>query len=411
MNRSLTALTIASAMMFATAAHPQTSASDITPLFDEPRVIAKTVWWIEGFGTDSIGPPSDGFYPEFGHMVTGAGWISAGPGYRHHVLRGRAVVDISAAISWRTYKIAQGRLEFPHLAGDRLMLGSKLLWQDFTQVRYFGAGPESRETSVSDYRIQASNLVGYASWRATSTVAVTGTAGWLSRPHVSSSTGSFDRDEPDTSVLHRTDPAAALSRQPRFVHGELSIAADTRRHESYSTRGAMVRGSWSTYRDRAAGALTFNRYEAEAAWFLPVGSAAVVVAHFWGVFTDTQSGDDVPFYMMPSLGGHNTLRGYADYRFHDRNLVVGNIESRWAVLEHVDAALFLDAGNVATRAADLDFARTSYGIGARLHSRKATIARFDMARSSEGWRFMLKLSDPFRLARLTKRTAAVPFVP
>jgi hypothetical protein len=32
----------------------------------------------------------------------------------------------------------------------------------------------------------------------------------------------------------------------------------------------------------------------------------------------------VPFYLLPSLGGKNTLRGYYDYRFHDRNMEVFN---------------------------------------------------------------------------------------
>jgi hypothetical protein len=40
-------------------------------------------------------------------MVTGAGWISAGPGYRRHFFDGHAFVDASTAISWRAYKMAQ----------------------------------------------------------------------------------------------------------------------------------------------------------------------------------------------------------------------------------------------------------------------------------------------------------------
>jgi hypothetical protein len=411
MNASLTALTLAGALVIASVTQAQTRASGVTPLFDEPRPIANAISWVEDFDKDDDGQPGDGFYPELGHMISGAGWISAGPGYRRHIWRGTALVDVSAAISWRTYKIAQGRLEFPHLANSRLTLGSKLLWQDYTQVRYFGAGPDSLETGVSDYRIQASDVVGYATWQATSSVAVTGTAGWLSRPGLSSSTGSFDRGEPDTLALYRTEPAAALARQPGFVHGQIAIAADTRNHANYPTRGALVRAAWSTYRDRGDGSLTFGRYEGEAACFMPVGGPAVIAARFWGVITDAGRGHDVPFYLLPSLGGHTTLRGYADYRFHDRNMVVANVESRWAVLEHVDVAAFVDAGSVAARASDLNLDRRSYGLGVRVHTSSTTLARFDVARSSEGWRFLLKLSEPLRLARLTKRTAAVPFVP
>ena len=66
-------------------------------------------------------PPKDGFYAEFGHMITGSGWIAAGPGYRHQLFARRAIADVSGAISWRTYKAVQARLEFPNLANDRLL--------------------------------------------------------------------------------------------------------------------------------------------------------------------------------------------------------------------------------------------------------------------------------------------------
>ncbi len=393
---------------------PITSAAQSQPtkaLLNEPRLLEKAMSLAEGFGTNEDGIPDDGFYVELGHMITGSGWISAGPGYRRHLFGRRAVIDMSAAVSWRASKIAQGRLEFSHLAKDRLTLGSKILWQDFTQVRYFGLGPDTLEADVSDYRIQASNVVAYATWRPRPYVSVGATAGWLSRPSVSSSTGAFDRDEPDIATRHAGDPAAALARQPRYAHAELSIAADNRDHPSYPTSGGVVRFAWSTYRDQPTGTLTFDRYEGAAAYFLPLGGRGVIAGGVAGVFSNTLDGRTVPFYFMPSLGGHNTLRGYADYRFHDRHMIVANIESRWALFDHVDTAVFFDAGNVAARSDDLDLARTSYGVGVRLHTSRTTVARFDVGRSTEGWRFLLKLSDPLRLVRLTKRTAALPFVP
>ena len=115
--------------------------------------------------------------------------------------------------------------------------------------------------------------------------------------------------------------------------------------------------------------------------------------------------------MLPALGGGNTLRGYHDYRFHDRHLLVVNAESRWALFSHVNAAAFVDAGNVAARVGDLNLDKTSYGVGLRVHSRTSTLARLDVARSREGWRMSFKLSDPFRLARRSLRTTVVPFVP
>lgn len=400
------------AIVFPSAVFAQRAVSDAQqPLFSEPRIIGDTLARLQNFGGDDTGRPKDGFYPELGQMITGSGWISAGPGYRHHLFGGHALVEASAGISWRLYKAAQARFELPYLAHERLAIGSKVLWQDFTQVRYFGVGTDTQKADISDYRLRSTNVVGYAAWRPRPHLVVTGAAGVVGRPRLSESAGAFDRDDPDTLTVHADDPAVSRLRQPRFTHAEVAVAFDTRNHPSYPTSGGIVRGAMSTYRDQAGGAFTFNRYETEAAGFVPVARRGVFAAHVWTVFSSTAAGREVPFYFLPALGGHNTLRGYDDYRFHDRHLLVANLESRWALLEHVDGAVFFEAGNVAGRAVDLDFDRTSVGVGLRLHTEKTTLARFDVGHSPEGWRVLLKLSDSLRLGRFNKRTAPLPFVP
>jgi len=157
---------------------------------------------------------------------------------------------------------------------------------------------------------------------------------------------------------------------------------------------------------------TFKRYESEAAGFLPIAGGRVVLAlHGWAVTSDTGPDQLVPFYLQPSLGGSNSLRGYSDYRFHDRNMLVVNAEARIALMTHLDLAVFADAGNVAAQWRDLDLARQSFGAGLRLHTRRTTFARLDAARGDEGWRVMFRLTDPLDLARLTRRSGSAPFVP
>lgn len=118
-------------------------------LLPEPHVMTQAIdlasRWMGGEGS----APKDGFYPDFGDIVTGAGWISAGPGYRQHFLNQRVLVDGSAAISWRAYKRAQARVELTDLAADHVAVGALVRWQDLTQVNYFGIGPDSLETERS----------------------------------------------------------------------------------------------------------------------------------------------------------------------------------------------------------------------------------------------------------------------
>jgi hypothetical protein len=330
-------------------------------------------------------------------MIPGAGWISAGPGYRHWYDEDRVFVDASAAISWRGYKAAQARFELPRLARSRLAIGSQFRWQDFTQVNFYGKGPDTLESTRSEYRLRSTNLVGYATLRPVERVGITAQVGWL---------------KPGTRGTMPAGLVFAEPNHPAFVHSDVSVTADTRDFPGHPTRGGLFRAAVADYSDRDAGVFSFRRYETEAAHFTPLAKSRVVVAvHGWLAASDTGEGRFVPFYLQPSLGGHNTLRSFAEYRFHDRHLLVFNAEARIAMMTHVDAAAFVDAGNVAARLGDLNLDKRSYGAGLRLHSRRRTFARLDVARGGEGWQLLFRLTDPLNLARLSRRTAPVPFVP
>jgi surface antigen Omp85-like protein len=380
--------------------------------FTEPELLSRAMQTATRFmGEGQDGPIKTGFYPRFGDVVTGAGWLSLGPGYRY-AFGDHALVDASAAISWRAYKTMQARFELSNLARNQFTVGWQAMWRDFTQVTYYGDGPASLEANESAYRVKATDFVQYVTYRPAELLAVTARLGWLGRPMVSSPTGPFDRGFPDTRQVFADDPVYALDEQPRYVHGDVSVTADTRDHRGYPTSGGVYRAAWAGYSDRDAGRFSFHRYEIEGAHFLQIGGGHGVIAmHGWTVLSHTGDDQMVPFYLAPSLGGNNTLRGYANYRFHDRNLLLVNLESRWAIFQHVDAAVFADAGNVAAKAGDLDLAKRNYGVGLRLHSNRATFVRFDVAHGADGFRFMLNLSDPLRLSRIKRHTTLMPFAP
>lgn len=377
-------------------------------LIGEPTAIERAVIFADRRGNGEI---TNGFYPHLWNMIPGAGWISGGPGYRRWYSKDRVFLDASAAISWRGYKTAQARFELPRLARSRIALGSQVRWQDFTQVSFFGEGSEAPESNVSEYRLRSKNLVGYATLRPVEWIDIDTHMGWL-KPSILPRAGTFKRDRLDTRDVFPGNIVFALSEQPAFVHSEAAITADTRDFPGHPTRGGLARAAAARYSDRGSHLFSFRRYEAEAARFVPLADARVVIAlHGWLVTSDTREGQVVPFYLQPSLGGHNSLRGYADYRFHDRHLMLVNAEARIAMMTHVDAAVFIDAGSVAPRIGNLDLEKRSYGAGLGLHSRRQTYARLDVARGDEGWRFVFRLTEPLNLARISRRTAAAPFVP
>jgi len=378
-------------------------------LVQEPDPIRRVVVIFDrrfNFGEVDSGP-----YAVVGKMIPGAGWISAGPGYRRWYARDHVFIDTSAEISWHAYKTVQGRFELPRLAGGKLLAGSQVRWQDFTQVAYFGEGPSSIRSNQSRYAIQSKIVGGYATFHPLRTLAFNVEAGWL-QPSIGAPGGSFRSGFPDTRALFGADPLYALRDQPTFFTRATSITWDTRDFPGHPTAGSVYRGAVTSFSDRGAGLFNFSLYEAEAARVTAVGrTGAVLILHGWAVGTDAAGDQVVPFYLQPSLGGLNTLRGYTDYRFHDRDLLLFNLEARIPLMTHVDGAAFADFGNVASQFRVLNLRKHSYGAGLRLHSRRQTMARLDVARSSEGWMFLLRLDDPFGLTRLSRQTATAPFVP
>ena len=130
-------------------------------------------------------------------MITGAGWVSAGPGYRHYFSDDRIMLDASAAISWHLYKMAQARFELPTLANDHLIVGAQAMWQDATQVNYYGIGPDSLEENQSQYRLQTTDFVAYVTVTPNYWLSITGELGWLMRPKCSRRGARFGPNVPD----------------------------------------------------------------------------------------------------------------------------------------------------------------------------------------------------------------------
>ena len=389
----------------------QSSAEPARGFLPEPRILTRGITLTSRFASDS-GRQTNGFYPDFGDMISGSGWISAGPGYRHWLFNDRALFDTSAAISWRAYKTVQGRFELPNLAHDRFAIGTQAMWQDATQITYFGVGRDTTDEQRSEYRMKTTDLVGYATLRPVRHLDITARLGMLQSPQLSEPAGTFKRGNPPAQSMFPADPVFLRGTQPDYFYSETTVTGDTRPNRSHPTEGGVYRVTLATYSDRDGGAFSFNRFEAEAAQFFPVANRRVVFAgHAWYAASLVDAGKQVPFYLMPTLGDGSTLRSFTGYRFHDNDMVVLNFETRLALMTHVDLAAFVGAGNVAPTASALDLGKREYGAGLRVHTGRATLLRLDAAHGPEGWRIIFRQSDPFHLTRLKKHTATAPFVP
>ena len=156
--------------------------------------------------------------------------------------------------------------------------------------------------------------------------------------------------------------------------------------------------SSSDYHDQDLDAFGFRKVTIDLQQYVPIPDRYRTIAlHAAAIFTDPRSGQDVPFYFEPTLGGAQALRGFREFRFQDRNSMLLTAEYRWEAWWALDGAVFVDAGQVANRRQDFrlsDF-DVSYGVGFRIHSNSAFVARLDLAFSREGFIPLLRFEHAF----------------
>jgi outer membrane protein assembly factor BamA len=324
------------------------------------------------------------------------------------VFDGRVIIDGSAAASSSRGTFAQASVEVPRLAGDHFGVGGQVKRQDFTRLGYFGIGANSLESDATDYRLENTDYLVFANVKPQSGMIVGARIGYspsvtIERPRAA--------NDPATQDHFTIVTAPGLGDTPAFLHGAAYVTLDTRDHPSRPTSGGDYRLTVSAFNDRDSGSYSFRQMEAEASQFIPIlNEHSVIALRGRVVASDTANGGAIPFYVLPTLGGSRSLRGYDDYRFRDRNLLLLNAEYRWRVFGAIDGALFYDAGKVAPRFGDLDLThlKSSYGIGFRAHSGDTTVFRVDIGRGSEGTRLLVSLTDALRPGH---GSIFIPYVP
>ena len=389
MNRSSLVHLAVIAVVCASGTRP--AAAQNTPA-ENDSPFERTFTWVGNTMRNGSGEAKDGLYAQLGEIIPGAGWLSAGPGYRHHLFGDAAVVNVSAAVSSRRYSMVQSRIQWPALFSNHLSIGAAARYQDFAQINYFGVGPDSDKSAQTDYRLKSVDITGSATVRATDWLSFGGRVGYIRGLDIAHGLSSI---HPPTHDLFDDTTAPGLSVQPRYAHADVFVEADTRDIPGYPASGGVYKLGLTTFHDLDGSGQSFRRVEGDATHYVPLfrkGSVVAVRGHV--ALSQTASGNEVPFYLMPTLGGAYTLHGYSDYRFRDRNAASVGAEYRWPVIRVMDAALFADAGSVAPTASGLWRERLEhdYGFGLRFHTATRSVARIDVAKGREGTRVSLSLT-------------------
>ncbi len=320
-----------------------------------------------------------GIYPWFGNVYSGGG-AAAGAGF-HKVFGDTGSFDIHGGYSVAGYKLVETNFHLPELADKRIKFDLGGSYIDATQVKFFGIGNDSLEDNKTNFAYQPTSAKFIGTIEPVKWLSLGGGYEYLD---VSTSPG----DGSSSSIEEKFTPSTAPGLETDLTYNVYRGFAriDTRPERSYYNQGLLLQADYLKYDEADDNPFSFERIDVVASAWIPILRSNWII-HPIGYFstTETDDGNDVPHYLLPSIGGGYRVRGYLDDRFQDRHMMGLTLEYIWTPSHFVDMAIFYDIGRVASKRSDLDFEdlKDSYGIGMRIHARQTAVFRFDTAFSDE----------------------------
>ena len=339
-----------------------------------------------------------------GTVAPGGSW-GAGLGYD---APGRGPWDFSAKGLWtlKNYQLAEAVLGYHGRRADFEGYGR---YRDMNRLNYFGPGLRSNLFDRTTFSLKDPVVGAHGKFRVASWLALGGRIEEMwARPGPGKRLPSIE-----TRFMPVEGPDLFSSSRFGRYQGSVDVHLPAAPGDAFY-QGTKSRLTYAIYDHQDAELYDFRRVDLEAQQTLAgFGAHHRLTLSGWASTSMTDDGQEVPYYLRPTLGGKSelrsvhdnrlgsdgtqgTLRGYRDLRFRDRNLLLLQAEYRLPVWGPIDATVFADAGKVTPERGDLDLndLRRDFGFSLSVMKGWATAARVDVGfGSGEGTRVFLSLGD------------------
>jgi outer membrane protein assembly factor BamA len=337
----------------------------------------------------------NGLTPQLGGLPTGGGF-SLGPRYtRRDLLREHLISNSYIVGSTKKWYKGQSTLDFVGLMDNHLQLTAGGAYQNAASMPYYGEGSNSSKDNQSDFRREFTSArfggqfhfldqkmsAGYSVGGLLVNVGPGDQGGW-----------------PSTDKIFNEANTPGLEKQSNFITGTASIAANLTTPSFSNPKGLILEAQDTQFWDQSGNNSSFHLLQTQATYYVPfINGMRTLAFRARNETTFHADGQQVPFYLQPTLGGPNDLRGYERYRYYDNGTSVLSGEYKWSVAGSVEMALFGDGGNVYSRPGliGLRELRGDGGFGVRFKNKQQEIMRFDVGFSPEGVKVWFVFNNAF----------------
>jgi outer membrane protein assembly factor BamA len=357
-----------------------------------PKAERRLVWAENSLVFKLLAGGVDGFGVSVGPIAANNGF-ALGPMYRRRdLLDGRLTFSVAARASTNQSYLGRVDLGLPSLLGGRIFTDFSAVHRNVSEVAYYGSGPDSEKTGRSNYRLEDTNFELRPGVRPLRGLRVGAIGSYLM---VNVGPGQSSRY---ISSEQQFGPGVApgIDRQASFLRGGGFVEYDRRDRASNPTSGARYSAQYVRFLDRDSANSSFFRLDLAATQHISIfNRTRVLTVRGASSLTNTGTSQRVPFYLQPTLGGWESLRGYRPWRFYGDNSVLVSGEHRWEVSPLLDLVAFVDAGKVFDRWSqwNLHSLESDVGFGLRFRYRTQTVFSFDTGFSHEGFQIWFRANN------------------
>ena len=164
----------------------------------------------------------------------------------------------------------------------------------------------------------------------------------------------------------------------------LVAAFDSRDNQFYPQQGFFAKTILSASKAGWGSTYSLQEVSIDCRQYIPVFESQVFAwqAYFAGIF----GRKDIPFQLLPTVGGRDGLRGFRQGMYRENVLMMFQTEYRLPIYKRLKGAIFCSAGDVMSSSGyQIDKLKVAYGAGLRYRLNDARVhLRLDMAKNNYG---------------------------
>ena len=238
-----------------------------------------------------------------------------------------------------------GTAYFP---GEKYIASFQISYSDFPD-KFWGIGKQAKETDKEPYAFKQYYIFLHAQRQSTNNffigllyeyqrlISVDYTAG-----------GIFDKQQ-------------VVGRNGYHVSGAgLSFTYDTRNHAFVPDKGVFIQFLFNHFDNYISSQYRYTNYVIDIRNFFKLYKEQVLAVQLYGFF----NAGEVPLRSLASFGGANSMRGYFDGRYRDKNQIVFQGEYRLPIKGRMGAVAFANFGDVGSGLSDFSLKDLKYSCGA-----------------------------------------------